>query len=88
LASTARPRKLCFFDAHQFKLMAIMTQSDAPPAVLDTARVIAYAIVDDAVEWTGNQMVFVDGERLAAAESILRAAAAVHGRPYQATLDR
>jgi hypothetical protein len=31
---------------------------DAPPPVLDGARVIAYAIVDDTVRWTGRQKLF------------------------------
>ena len=36
----------------------------APPPVLDMARVIAYAIVDEAVEWTGRQALFVGGKEL------------------------
>ena len=31
---------------------------DAPPPVLDGARVIAWAIVDDSVRWTGRQKLF------------------------------
>jgi hypothetical protein len=38
--------------------------SDAPPPVLDRARVIAYAIVDDSVQWTGRQKLFVGENEL------------------------
>lgn len=38
--------------------------TDAPPPVLDMARVIAYAIVDDSVQWTGRQTLFVNGKEL------------------------
>ena len=37
---------------------------EAPPPVLDMTRVIAYAIVDESVEWTGRQTLFVGGELL------------------------
>jgi hypothetical protein len=36
----------------------------APPPVLDMARVIAYAFVDESVQWTGRQTLFVDGKKL------------------------
>jgi hypothetical protein len=35
-----------------------------PPPVIDYSRVIAYAIVDSEVEWTGRQRLFVGGELL------------------------
>ena len=38
--------------------------SDAPPPVLDMARVIAYAIVDESVHWTGKQKLFVGDKEL------------------------
>jgi hypothetical protein len=38
--------------------------SGTPPPVLDRARVIAYAIVDESVKWTGRQLIFVDGKEL------------------------
>jgi len=41
-----------------------MGTPDAPPPVLDMARVIAYAIVDDSIEWTGRQTIFVGDEKL------------------------
>jgi hypothetical protein len=41
-----------------------MQTDDAPPPVLDMARVLAYAIVDDSVQWTGRQTIFVGGEEL------------------------
>lgn len=41
-----------------------MGMPDVPPPVLDMARVVAYAIVDDSVEWTGRQMIFVGDEKL------------------------
>jgi hypothetical protein len=41
-----------------------MGKLDAPPPVLDMARVIAYAFVDDSVQWTGRQTLFVDGKEL------------------------
>jgi hypothetical protein len=46
-----------------------MTQTkipDTPPPVLDMARVIAYAIVDKSVQWTGRQLLFVDWKELGA----------------------
>jgi hypothetical protein len=33
---------------------------DVPPPALDYARVVAYAVVDDSVEWTGRQRLFVN----------------------------
>lgn len=36
----------------------------APPPALDSARVIAYAIVDDSVQWTGRQKLFHDGKEM------------------------
>ena len=36
----------------------------APPPALDSARVIAYAIVDDSVKWTGRQKLFHDGKEI------------------------
>jgi hypothetical protein len=41
-----------------------MRSHDAPPPVLDFARVIAYAILDDSVKWTGKQKIFVGDEQL------------------------
>lgn len=41
-----------------------MDTSDSPPLVLDSARVVAFAIVDASVQWTGRQRVFADGELL------------------------
>jgi ClpX C4-type zinc finger protein len=41
-----------------------MPKSDSPPPVLDRARVIAYAVLDDSVQWTGRQKLFVDGKAL------------------------
>ena len=41
-----------------------MAPLDPPPPVLDMARVIAYAFVDDSVQWTGRQCLFVDGKEL------------------------
>jgi hypothetical protein len=41
-----------------------MTSADAPPPVIDMARVIAYAVVDDSVQWTGRQTIFVGREEL------------------------
>ena len=38
--------------------------SQAPPPVLDRARVIAYALVDESVQWTGCQTLFVGGKEL------------------------
>lgn len=43
-----------------------MDNSTAPPPVLDMARVIAYAIVDSSVVWTGRQTLFVGGQLLGA----------------------
>src|SRR4051812_12498917 len=54
-----------------------MNASAAPPPVLDMARVIAYAVVDSSVQWTGRQTLFVDGKelgpvpRLALAQNVL-----------------
>jgi hypothetical protein len=36
-----------------------MSASDAPPPVLDGARVLAYAILDASVQWTGRQKVLM-----------------------------
>jgi len=41
-----------------------MDRRDAPPPVLDMARVIAYAFVDDSVQWTGRQTLLVGGKQL------------------------
>ena len=41
-----------------------MDNLTAPPPVVDMARVIAYAILDESVEWTGRQTLFVDGKEL------------------------
>jgi ClpX C4-type zinc finger protein len=41
-----------------------METSVAPPPVLDMARVIAYAIVDASVQWTGRQTLFISGKEL------------------------
>src|SRR5437867_3651946 len=41
-----------------------MASHDPPPPVLNMARVIAYAFVDDSVRWTGRQCLFVGGEEL------------------------
>jgi ClpX C4-type zinc finger protein len=41
-----------------------MPKSDSPPPVLDRARVIAYAVLDDSVQWTGRQKLFVGGKEL------------------------
>jgi len=41
-----------------------MREINAPPPVLDMARVIAYAFVDKSVTWTGRQVLYVDGELL------------------------
>jgi len=38
--------------------------SAAPPPVIDFSRVIAYAIVDSSVEWTGKQCLYVGDELL------------------------
>jgi ClpX C4-type zinc finger len=38
--------------------------SDAPPPVLDRARVIAYAVLDHSVQWTGRQRLIVGGKEL------------------------
>ena len=38
----------------------------APPPVLDMARVIAYAILDSSVEWTGRQRLYAGGNLLGA----------------------
>jgi hypothetical protein len=38
--------------------------SDAAPPVLDMARVIAYAILDQSVKWTGRQKLLVDGKEM------------------------
>lgn len=35
-----------------------------PPPALNNARVIAYAIVDDSVEWTGRQKLFVGANQI------------------------
>jgi ClpX C4-type zinc finger len=35
-----------------------------PPPALDYARVLAYAVVDDTVEWTGRQRLYVNDELL------------------------
>jgi len=40
--------------------------SDAPPPVIDFSRVIAYAIVDSSVEWTGRKCLYVGDELLGA----------------------
>jgi len=36
----------------------------APPPVLDSARVLAYAILDDSVQWTGRDKLFHDGREV------------------------
>ena len=41
-----------------------MRKHQPPPPALDSAQVIAYAIVDRTVRWTGKQVLLVDGERL------------------------
>jgi hypothetical protein len=41
-----------------------MDTASAPPPVLDMARVIAYAFVDNSVQWTGRQTLFVGGQKL------------------------
>ena len=43
-----------------------MSGMDAPPPVLQLARVIAYAAVDSSVRWTGRQKLFVGDELLGA----------------------
>ena len=40
------------------------SNSEAPPVALDWARVIAYAIVDSDVTWTGRQIHYVGDEKL------------------------
>ena len=40
--------------------------AEAPPPVLEGARVIAYAIVDDTVRWTGRQKLFHGDEPVGA----------------------
>ena len=44
--------------------MGVMTNQNPPPPVIDFARVIAWAIVDASVRWTGRQAVYVGEERL------------------------
>jgi hypothetical protein len=41
-----------------------MRKHTPPPPVLASAQVIAYAVLDQSVRWTGKQALFVDGERL------------------------
>jgi hypothetical protein len=41
-----------------------MNMRDAPPPVLDSARVLLYAILDDSVRWTGRQTLIVGGKKL------------------------
>jgi len=41
-----------------------MSTSNAPPPVLDMARVIAFAILDESVQWTGRQKLIVGGKEL------------------------
>jgi hypothetical protein len=41
-----------------------MHNATPPPPVLDMCRVIAYAIVDETVEWTGRPLIFVGNEKL------------------------
>jgi len=43
-----------------------MNRTDAPPPVLDGARVIAYAVVDADVRWTGRQVLYVGDKLLGA----------------------
>jgi len=43
-----------------------MPTFNAPPPVLDMARVIEYAVVDGSVKWTGRQTILVDGKELGA----------------------
>lgn len=38
--------------------------SNNPPPVIDSARLLAYAITDDAVKFTNKIKLFVDGQRL------------------------
>ena len=42
----------------------MMDQTPAPPPVLNSVRVLAYAVVDDTVEYTGRLLIVVEGERL------------------------
>ncbi len=39
-------------------------KANAPPPVIDLGRVIAYAIVDDDVKWTGRQRLYVNDDLL------------------------
>jgi ClpX C4-type zinc finger len=41
-----------------------MSASDAPPPVLDGARVLAYAVLDESVQWTGRQILLVGDKEL------------------------
>jgi hypothetical protein len=41
-----------------------MASELTPPLVIDGARVIAYAIIDEEVRWTGRQNLFVDDKKL------------------------
>lgn len=38
--------------------------ASAPPPVIDMARVIEYAILDESVRWTGRQLIFVGKQQL------------------------
>jgi hypothetical protein len=46
--------------------MAEARHHNAPPPVLDCARVIAYAVLDGAVEFSGRSLSFVDGKEVGA----------------------
>jgi ClpX C4-type zinc finger len=41
-----------------------MSATDTPPPVLHMARVLAFAVLDESVRWTGRQRVYVDGKEL------------------------
>jgi hypothetical protein len=46
------------------RTLGVMPSIRPPPPVLDSAQVIAYAVLDKSVIWTGRQSLFVDGEPL------------------------
>ena len=49
-----------------YTLKNLLEHTIAPPPVIDMARVIAYAIIDSSVEWTGRQRLY-SGDRLVGA---------------------
>ena len=44
----------------------LLEYTTAPPPVIDMARVIAYAVVDSSVEWTGTQQLYEAGQLVGA----------------------